>query len=361
MKLTDIIIKKIREKGPISFHDFMEMALYYPGLGYYTSCRKRIGKEGDYYTSPVLSSLYGQMVAKQIEEMWGLLGQQPMSIVEFGAGTCDLCLDILSYLKNNDALYSQLKYFIIEKNSLQYEQNLPEDKVELIDDIERLKGINGCILSNEVIDNFPVNVVIMKNELWEVFVDYHNDFTEVLKPASRELYNYLREQDITLPENCRTEINLAALEWIKKIATSLNEGFVITVDYGYSSRELYAMNRSTGTLACYHNHKVTDSPYCNIGEQDITAHVNFSALKIWGEKYGLEYTGFCNQNYFLRSMGLADHLRKIEKGILRNNKALFLNVNRLLLEMGSNFKILIQQKGIETGTVTGMQFSGLLS
>ncbi len=360
MQLTQIIIKRIRESGPISFHDFMETALYYPRLGYYTSQKNRIGKQGDYYTSPVLSSLYGQMIAKQVEEMWNLMDQEPFSVVEYGAGSGALCCDILDYLKNNEDLYRHLNYYIIERNGLsqQTEQRPRHPKAKFICDIEETGGINGCVLSNELLDNFSIHAVIMKDELMEVFVDYKNDeFTEVLKPASGELKNYFLEQNIILAKEYRTEINLQALEWIEKIAANLRRGFVMTIDYGYTAGDLYSISRNTGTLACYYQHCVSSTPYLNVGQQDITAHVNFSALNTWGKKYGLDYAGFCNQNYFLRSMGIAHHLRKTETEISYKTMDPFSPVNKLLLEMGSNFKVLIQQKGIQTTSLTGMQFS----
>ena len=115
-------------------------------------------------------------------------------------------------------------------------------------------------------------------------------------------------------------------------------------------------------MACYYNHTVSDTPYSNIGSQDITTHVNFSALHIWGKKYGLDFTGFCNQNYFLRSMGLANYLRTIEIETPEEKRQdLFFQINKLLVEMGNNFKILIQQKEIKTKALTGMQFSQQLA
>jgi SAM-dependent MidA family methyltransferase len=131
---------------------------------------------------------------------------------------------------------------------------------------------------------------------------------------------------------------------------------VITIDYGYLSNEYYADKRNLGTLACYYQHSVTDQLYANIGQQDITAHVNFSALNVWGKKYGLDYSGFCNQNYFLRSLGLANYLRQMEIDNLYSRESLF-QVNKLLMDMGNKFKVLIQQKGIPNKALTGMQFA----
>lgn len=363
MQLRDIIIEKIKTKGPVSFYDFMEMALYFPEMGYYTSEMEKFGKKGDYYTSPVLTSLYGEMLGKQLEEMWLLLDKKPFSIVEYGAGEGDLCFDILNYLKKNNELYAELRYFIIEKGDglKKIQRNKLIEKVEWIADIKELTGFTGCVLSNEVLDNFSVHVVEMKDDLMEVFVDFDNDFTEILRPATDELKDYLKKQRIELPKGYRTEINLEAIKWIEEIGKHLQRGFVITIDYGYSANEYYSSQRKTGTLACYYKHTVTDQYYRNIGQQDITAHVNFSALKIWGQKSGLKFSGFTNQNYFLRSLGLANYLRRIETESAENNKAHMFQINKLLMDMGNKFKILIQHKGVDVKFLSGMQFPQMLN
>lgn len=358
MAITEILINKIKKEGPISFRDFMEMALYCPSLGYYDSTRNRIGERGDYYTSPVLSSLFGSMIGRQLEEMWLMLDKKPFTIIEYGAGTGALCYDILHYLKNNEALYTDLRYGIIEKSETmkQLEKSNLTEKVFWYGSINEIPEINGCILSNELLDNFPVHKVVMKDELMEVFVDYQNEFIEVLQPANEDLKSYLHEQDITLPSDYTTEINLQAIGWIRDIASHLKSGFVLTIDYGFSASELYNLKRNSGTLVCYKNHETNDSPYSNIGSQDITAHVNFTALNHWGKKYGLEYTGYTTQDYFLRSLGLVNYLRQLEVDHNSDNKNLILQIQKLLMEMGSKFKVLIQQKGIKSKMITGMQF-----
>ncbi|HUZ61865.1 MAG TPA: SAM-dependent methyltransferase [Hanamia sp.] len=359
MKLSEIIRSKIKKEGPISFCDFMEMALYYPYLGYYNSPQKRIGMKGDYYTSTVLSSLFGQMIGKQMEEMWILLDKKPFTIVEYGAGTGALCLDILDYLKNNPPLYDQLNYYIIEKSGAmqQQEKKLLNEKVSWIDSITEISELTGCILSNELLDNFPVHRVIVKDELMEVFVDYKDEFVEVLKPAKEELKNYLLEQKITLPKEYSTEINMKAIGWIKEISLSLKSGFVLTIDYGFPGIEFYSSKRSSGTLVCYKGHEVNNSPYSDIGEQDITAHVNFSSLNDWGKKFGLECTGFATQGNFLRSLGLMNYLRKLEMEKGEGNEKIIFQINKLLMDMGNKFKVLIQQKGVKSKMLTGMQFA----
>lgn len=360
MQLSDILRAKIKEEGPMSFRDFMDMALYYPSLGYYNSAACKIGKEGDFYTSPALSSFFGEIVAKQMEEMWFVLGKQPFTIVEYGAGTGALCADILQYLENNLALFKELKYCIIEKSEsmkLQQQKMLPE-KVSWFDSIGEIGQINGCILSNELLDNFPVHRVRMQDELMEVFVDHQNEFIEILSPADEQLKNYFEEQNIVLPDNYLTEVNLQAIDWIKEIAENLNNGFVITIDYGFSSNDLYSEKRNSGTLLCYKGHQINNLFYDNIGQQDITAHVNFSALALWGEKSGMRCSGFTSQANFLRSFGLVNFLRKLEvENNDVDNKDLILQVNKLLTDMGSKFKILVQQKGVKNKMLTGLQFA----
>src|SRR5688572_20699982 len=178
MQLSEIIIQKIRTEGPLSFHDFMEMCLYYPDLGYYTSGKTRIGKSGDYFTSPNISKLFGAMIGRQLEEMWNLIGRKEFSVVEFGAGTGMLCHDILEYLKNNRKLYSQFNYYIIEKSPAmrKTEKTHLHEKVTWYNSINDIRDITGCILSNEVVDNFAVHQVVMKKELMEIFVDYNDGF-----------------------------------------------------------------------------------------------------------------------------------------------------------------------------------------
>jgi SAM-dependent MidA family methyltransferase len=360
MTLADIIIEKIREAGPLSFHDYMDMCLYHPGKGYYTSSKDQIGEAGDFYTSPHFSSLFGQMIARQLEEMWSILNKEPFTVVEYGAGPGLLCRDILRALKENEALYRDLRYCIIEKSASMREKEkkiLPE-KVSWYRQIEDIPNLTGCILSNELVDNFPVHRVIMKEELMEVFVDYNQGFTEILKPAGEGLKNYFKELGVSLPGGYRTEVNLNAPDWLHDIAGHLKKGFVLTIDYGHPSSLLYNENRRDGTLTCFYRHKMNDDPYQNIGEQDITTHINFSALAHWGSLYGLSCSGFTSQAHFLQGLGFAAHLRKMEEenpqsGLKQNEQLL----NTLLLDMGTRLKVLVQQKGVSGARLSGLHFA----
>lgn len=368
MPLPEIIIDTIRRQGPLSFHDFMEMALYYPGKGYYTSPGDRTGRSGDFYTSPYLTHLFGDMIAGQLEEMWLALDARPFTVVECGPGTGLLCADILRRLRRNEALYQQLQYILIEKSGWMREKERKvlaaeglSDKVRWENQLGDLSPVTGCILSNELIDNFAIHRVVMQDQLMEVFVGYEDGFTEVLRPAGKELKEYLHQLGVTLPKGFRAEINLEATQWIRQASAALKKGFILTIDYGNSSSGLY--QDKAGTLICYHRHSMNHSPYSFIGEQDITSHVNFSALDHWGRLEGLEYCGYTSQARFLQGLGLNRRLQELERegstaGDPRDpREAELRRLHTLLVGMGNSFKVLIQRKGIGRSFLSGLQFA----
>ncbi len=351
MELSDIIKQHILANGPISFHDYMEMALYYPELGYYTSSRNKIGRAGDFFTSSNLTHAFGAMIGKQLEEMWRLMGEEKFTIVEYGAGTGALCHDILNYLRSNSKMYDQLHYAIIEKSPAMrdIEKGHLTEKVSWYNSIGEIAPVTGCILSNELLDNLSVHRVVMEDELMEIFVDYRDGFVEIQQPASGELKNYLVEQNINLVKGYQAEISLEAVHWIETLATSLKKGYVLTIDYGYRATDLSKQHKSQGTLLCYYEHQINDNPYINIGSQDITAHVNFTALCHWGLKSGLGCSGLTNQANFLLALGIKDYLRETapkDGNIAELAMKEMMLTRTLLIEMGSKFKVLIQNKGM---------------
>lgn len=363
--LVKIIAEEIKRRGPISFRDFMEMALYYPGLGYYTSPGEKIGKEGDYYTSPHLSPLFGEMIGKQILEMGGFLGKGEFTIVEMGAGKGLLASDILNFFKKEDYIfYTNLKYHIIEISSWLKEKQreaLKDHSVLWYKNLDELNsGIKGVFISNELVDSFPVHRVIMENNrLREIFIDWIDGrFVEIIdNPSNHSLEAYFEELGIKLLEGYRTEINLDALEWIERIGKILEKGFVITIDYGYLSEELYQSYRSRGTLLCYYRHTTSEDPYIRIGYQDMTSHVNFSALIHWGKKKGLGFTGFTDQAHFLINIGIEDYLKTLASESMDYKEYLrkMLPIKTLLMPgMGETFKVLIQHKDIERPSLKGL-------
>ena len=360
--LPDIIKQRIRASGPLSFREYMDMALYYPQLGYYTSSREKIGPRGDFFTSPSLHPVFGQLVARQLLEMWDLLGEEKFTIVEYGAGTGVLCRDILDYIRlKHPHRYEKLGYCIIEKSEPMKQlalQHVPPH-VKWLTHIEECRHLVGCVLSNELLDNFPVHRVVMKERLYEIRVDYDETFREVLVPAEQALQNYLDDLQLSLPRGFQAEINLAANEWIAEVARCMKRGFVLTIDYGYPAGELLFEHRKEGTLTCFYKHRINHSPYEQVGEQDITAHVNFSALCLAGHKAGLTYTGFTDQAHFLASLGFHQLLSESGAGGNECQRYKFERqlTNILLGDMGYKFKVLVQQKGLPAAALSGLRAS----
>lgn len=344
----------------------MEMALYYPQLGYYSRPDAIVGRAGDFYTSPHLHKLFGAMLGKQMIEMWIHMGRpEVFDIVEMGAGMGLLAKDMLDYLKNHE-IFDRLKYSIIEISpALRQRQSETlagyQDKTLWFDRIESLHDFEGCLFSNELLDAFPVRLVQMEGGFKEVRVSEEGGtFCELLAPCDDDTQNYidtfLLQYEEDFPEGYKTEINLRAKEWLEALSLKLLRGFVMTIDYGYPAWDYYSLRRNRGTLLCYHRHRVNENPYANIGEQDITAHLNFSSLKVWGEALGFNTIGFCPQGTYLVSLGLDEVIKECygdepEPGLLLNLKGLILPEG-----MGVSHKVLIQYKGKGSPSLRGFSF-----
>jgi SAM-dependent MidA family methyltransferase len=192
----------------------------------------------------------------------------------------------------------------------------------------------------------------MQEGLMEIYVDHQDGFSEILMPARSELCDYFLALDISLPKGYCAEVNLQAIDWMAEIADSLDYGYVITIDYGGESADLYRADRCQGTLLCYDKHVISDCYYEHIGAKDITAHVNFSALRHWGTLNGLEETGYTDQGSFLGALGFREQLLKrleSERDVLLAARKANWLTHKLLVEMGRKFKVLVQQKGLGVG------------
>lgn len=366
---------RIEERGRITFEEFMDTALYHPEYGYYTSKKARIGKEGDYYTSTDVHRAFGVCIMRQIEEMWNILKISPLSLVEVGAGKGLLCADILlSAREKSPALFKEVRYFIVEKSPEFIERqkrHIEElglmDKVSWVPEIkEGLSGNIGIVLSNELIDAFPVHKVTYSNGLWnEIYVTLENGIlTEKEDSISdQRLADFLTGLEGSFDDRYTTEVNLKAIDWIKGVGNGLQKGFVITIDYGYPRKELYSAERNRGTLMCYFRHQASEDPYLNIGEQDITTHIDFTSLAEAGKAAGLEVAGFTDQSYFLMGCGIEEEFQQLEAINAENIDAFKNNIalKKLLMPggMGSTFKVLIQQKGMERPRLRGFSFKDM--
>ena len=366
-ELIKIIKDRIEKEGSISFRDFMDMALYYPELGYYTSPKTKIGGYGDFFTASELDRAFGELLGKQFVEIYQKIDEKPFQIVEIGAGKGYLAHDILKYLKeNHPEVYKNSEYILIEKSPyhIQIQKEVLKDFeiVKWVQDVIDFEdeSITGIIFSNELFDSFPVHLIRkIGGKIYEVYitVDENNEVKEILKEPDEEILKYLKELKIEIPEGMQTEINLDAKDYIQKIGKKLKKGYVITIDYGFPSAELYKYYRMRGTLLCYYKHQYSEHFYENVGLQDITSHVNFSALAYYGKLAGLEITGFTDQAHFLTNLGLMDIFAELqEKGDLESYERLN-RLKTLVLPkgMGEKFKILVQHKNIENPAIQGLE------
>jgi len=315
--LQQIIIERIQREGPISFADYMRMALYDPDYGYYMTGSARMGWEGDYYTSTDVSALFAYCMGRQLVQMWELLARpDPFVVLEQGSGRGNLALQLQEWAKQAQPdMYASLDYATEDiragRNALQ-----AQGDAKLV----------SVLLSNELVDAFPVHVVEKRDgHLYEVFVDmHHGRMHEVLdEPSSVEVASYLDTYTIpwsTYDDGWRAEINLDALRWMQRSAQMLKgdtkakqRGFLLTIDYGDKAHSLYTPERQRGTLACYFQHQLTERPLVRPGEQDITAHVNFSALIDEGRRQGLRLHSFTTQKAWLEAMGLTEEVEQLRK------------------------------------------------
>lgn len=370
-ELVAAIASEIAASGPIPFVRFMELALYHPQFGYYMRSlptQERIGRRGDFYTSSDVHPILGQALAKQAEQMYRLLGEpHPFTIVEMGPGKGLLAKHILAACAHRHyAFFQHLRYVLIDRSPAMRElqrRNLAPwlDRPDLFvweDDLATMAphGLTGLFFSNELVDSFPVNrVQVTAQGIEELGVDYRDGrFVECLIPLSSDvLARHLRRVSADWPAGYRSEINLQALDWIKQVALHLDRGFVLTIDYGHTAQDLYRPDRSHGTFLCYSRHSVNEDPLQRVGEQDMTAHVDFSSLAAAGERQKLETTGFTNQLNFLMGLGVEQMIEELEQDSPQFNAAIHLLKPN---GMGTTFKILIQHKGIQQPELDGLRY-----
>lgn len=359
-RLTEIIRQQISTRGPMPFVEFMAQALYHPEHGYYMVPRQRIGKQGDFFTSSSVHALFGQLVARQLVQMWQLLDGGAFCLVEQGPGEGHFALDILTTLAAEAPdLYRQLDYVLLEvsEDNRQRQQALLHEHASRVrwTDFDSLAEIQGCFLSNELLDAFPVRLLEKhQGVLREIYVDLDaaGNFSESRHPPQDDAVDrHLAWLGIEPVEGQRFEVNLAAVDWMRRVAGSLKRGFILTIDYGYPADELYAPFRKDGTLMCYRKHRADENPLLDVGEKDITAHVDFSALQKAGDEAGLETLCCLEQYRFLLGLGFVEALMELQAKTTdeQQARALRLGLKNLIMPeggMGETFKVLIQGKGM---------------
>ena len=385
------ILRRIEARGLITFAEFMEVALFWLQGGYYL-VRSPVGASGDYYTSPSVHPAFGALLAVQLLQMWHFLDRpQPFTVVEMGAGNGLLARDILSYSAHLLPEFRRsLRYVCLDlravaglETTLPSIENAPKvsriaaavptagDKADSLTSGQAgtrplrygipLSGVRGCILSNELLDAFPVHQVkLRRGRLQEVYVAFQDGLLiETLgEPSCPQLAGRLGSVGVELAEGQVAEINLGIDFWAGEVASALESGFVLTIDYGKTASQLYsAEERPDGTLTTYYRHTQTDDPFRQVGSQDITAQVDFTAVVQAGRAHGLSMLGYARQAEFLRSLGLADWQRILAGLSLSQRQA---QANRAgMLDLArtgglGDFKVLVQGKNVGKPKLWGL-------
>jgi SAM-dependent MidA family methyltransferase len=352
----------------------MDLALYDPEAGYYARAPHRSGRAGDFFTSVDVGPLFGELLEVQLAEMAAILAASfqpfppvqpfppPFDLVEAGAGNGRLAADILHAARRRDPdFYDRVRLHLVDASPLaraaqretlgEMAERLAASSTELPDRFE------GVLVANELLDAFPVHQVVMRGgQLREVFVDADLQIVEG-RPSTPALGAYLERLGVTLEEGWRAEINLRALEWIEDVARRLSRGFVLLFDYGHDARDLYSASHSSGTLTTFARHTMAGperpSWLRHPGEQDITAHVDFTSVRAAAEAAGLTTIALLDQTYFLLGI-VGSQGSQGSLGSVQSARAL----RTLIMPggLGSTHKVLILGKGVGTPALIGCSF-----
>ena len=349
-RLVAMIEASIRaEHGGLAFDRFMEAALYAPGLGYYVAGARKFGPDGDFVTAPEIGSLFGQCVGQQIAAIFEELGHGVL--LEAGPGTGRLMVDVLEALAILGALPDAV--LLLETSPELRERQHALLRRRLPDYVARVTwlsewpcgGFEGVVLANEVLDAMPVTrfrvaagrplVAHVIHGVSGFGWDWRDMDTE---PATRLIDRY------ALPDDYTTEVNERAPAWIRDLGRRMHRGVLLLIDYGFPGHEYYHPDRRDGTLMCHYRHYAHGDPFSYPGLQDITAHVDFSALAEAGAESGFQVAGFSSQAGFLLSLGLLERAEAMSDAMAAARQVKYLT---LPSEMGEFFKVMALSRGIK--------------
>lgn len=362
MTLLELVHDALETKGAMPFVDFMQLALYAPQLGYYNAGLPTFGAGGDFITAPELTPLFGFTLANQCAQVLNEL-TNPI-IFEFGAGSGRLCVDILMRLEQLNAL--PLEYHILDVSchlQSRQQQLVQQTIPHLADKIKWLsswptESFTGVIIANEVLDAMPVHRFLQtKDGLHEIYVGLNEtgDLSEIMKPCSNP--RVISHVNMILPQVLspyQSEINLFIDDWVLQCHAMLDAGAMFILDYGFPRHEYYHPDRNQGTLMCHYHHQAHTNPLVYVGEQDITAHVDFTHVAEAALKAGFHVAGYTNQASFLLGNGLLTLLEQVTgEGLINTQQA----VKTLLQpnEMGELFKVIALTKRLDM-TLNGFQW-----
>src|SRR5215467_7635556 len=396
MRMRSAVDQEIRDlihkHGRITFAQFMQACLYSPHGGFYSSRGTRISTH--FGTSPTSHPVFGALIARQLEQMWHLLGDLPVfHVLEVGSGDGALAQSIVHACWRMAPRLAQVLYYIAADYEPRWLQSpdhtfdwdngtgdlMSPSRRDAILGAQRVKteglrafrNVVGCILCNELIDNFPVHrFAIQGGRVKEVFItSAGGNLTEVLdEPSSPRIEERLTSLGLfpanasaegrqlngapSLPEGYRGEVNLAMEDWTGQLAQALDRGFILTIDYGQLATDLYSLQNNQGTLVCYHRHVVSSDPYQHIGQQDITCQVDFTSLMRLGDRHGLATVGYALQRQFLTNLGFSSFLDALQTQSLSAARMALSRMAMMTLvdpEEYGDFKVLAQAKGHRLG------------
>jgi len=355
MSLSQTLQAHLQRHQSMPFIEFMQMALYDPHEGYYSSGLQKLGPKGDFITAPELTPLFGKTLANQCQQILKILDEP--KLFEFGAGTGQLCIDLLSHLETLNSLPET--YFILELSA-----NLRHRQHELIQKqiphlAHKVKWLNtwpetpfnGVVLANEVLDAMPVHRFMHEEgRILESYVQYNDQgqLSEQFNHCHNErLLDYIKKNILPLPSPYLSEVNLFIDSWLDNIYTMLNQGVVLLIDYGFPRHEYYHPDRQQGTLMCHSQHKTQPNPLLNPGEQDISAHVDFTQVAEAGFEAGFHVSGYTNQASFLLANGLLSFIQDLSSEAEQIFAKQAIKQLTQPNEMGELFKVLALAKNIE--------------
>lgn len=353
-KLCELIRADIAAQGGwIPFSRFMELALYAPGLGYYAAGSQKLGAEGDFITAPELSTLFGRTVARQLIEV---MQASTPNILELGAGSGKLALDILGEMERLDTLPESYSILEVSADLRERQQTLLHKRFpHLADRIQWLdvlpKKITGAVIGNEVLDAFPVHLLYWagQHRILERGVSSENSHFRWHDrvPDTPALLDIA--QKLKVPDDYLSEVSLTTRGLVASLCERLHKGAIIFIDYGFGTSEYYHPQRSRGTLMCHYRHHSHDDPFYLPGLQDITAHVDFSAVAEAAIDHGADFLGYTSQAHFLINNRLIDFLGEVSPEDVRAYAPLSAQVQKLTspAEMGELFKVIALGKGVD--------------
>ncbi len=375
-QLCELIHRDIATQGGwIPFSRFMELALYAPGLGYYTAGARKFGESGDFITAPELSPLFGRTLAKQLIE---IMQASTPHILELGAGSGKLALDILTELEKRNALPESYSILEVSADLRERQQTLIQTKLpHLVARVFWLDAlpekISGAVIGNEVLDALPVHLVYwrktnvgrdasrqgivgmhpnLQNQNPEIFergvaLDNTRFIWQDRLPQNEALLAIA--QNIAAPDDYLSEVSLAARGLIASLCERLDKGALLFIDYGFGASEYYHPQRRRGTLMCHYRHHSHDDPFYLPGLQDITAHVDFTAIAEAAIDHGAHFLGYTSQAHFLINNGITAFMGEVSPEDVRAYSPLSAQLQKLTspAEMGELFKVIALGKGME--------------